>query len=314
MDNIQHQQMVQETVKDRFKGKKNKKSRVKPLYPDSAEREYKRLLNEYNKVIDDTLEESMPSIRAAYRRCMRTDARYDSAADFERELDEILRKVRAKLEQRLSKFRLEEKVDQIGQMTNRSTIRQWKRMVKKTLGVDLQDDYYKGDFYKRAVDMWVQDNVLKIKGLPQTSLDSVRQTIVDGYKAGKTIRELTSDIQSEHDVSRSYAKMLARDQVSTLNAQITQMQHSDAGVTKYEWSTSRDGRVRECHRALDGKIISWDDPPEMWYMTKHGIVNTGRKCHPGEDYQCRCCAIPVFDKETLNLPIKGKQEEKQSVR
>ena len=29
----------------------------------------------------------------------------------------------------------------------------------------------------------------------------------------------------------------------------------------------------------------------------------GRSCHPGEDYQCRCIGRPVFNKNTLNLPV-----------
>ena len=32
-------------------------------------------------------------------------------------------------------------------------------------------------------------------------------------------------------------------------------------------------------------------------------VGNGRKCHPGQDYQCRCCAIPVFDIDNLDLPV-----------
>ena len=46
-------------------------------------------------------------------------------------------------------------------------------------------------------------------------------------------------------------------------------------------------------------MFSYDDPPEMWYMTKHGIVYTGRRCNPGEDYGCRCVALPIFDEDEI---------------
>ena len=49
----------------------------------------------------------------------------------------------------------------------------------------------------------------------------------------------------------------------------------------YEWRTRGDGRVRSSHRENDGQVFSWDNPPP-----------TG---HPGEDYGCRCRAIPVSD-------------------
>ena len=71
------------------------------------------------------------------------------------------------------------------------------------------------------------------------------------------------------------------------------------------WKTVHDSRVRDCHQSFDGKIFSWDDPPEIWYKTKtRGIVHTGRRCHPGEDYCCRCAAIPVFDINTINVPME----------
>ena len=86
------------------------------------------------------------------------------------------------------------------------------------------------------------------------------------------------------------------------------MQQEDAGCTKYRWSSSKDSRVRDCHRALDGKIFRWDDPPEMWYETKADRVYTGRHCHPGEDYCCRCVAIPVFDLDTVDVPMQKAKE------
>jgi hypothetical protein len=49
-------------------------------------------------------------------------------------------------------------------------------------------------------------------------------------------------------------------------------------TTHYVWRTQGDARVRASHRANDGKIFAWDDPPP-----------TG---HPGEDYGCRCRAEP----------------------
>ena len=70
----------------------------------------------------------------------------------------------------------------------------------------------------------------------------------------------------------------------------------DAGVEEYIWSTSGDSRVRESHKKLNGKRFRWDDPPVV-------DEKTGRRCHPGEDYECRCVALAVFDFDTIDLPI-----------
>ena len=44
----------------------------------------------------------------------------------------------------------------------------------------------------------------------------------------------------------------------------------------YIWHTQGDGKVRESHAERDGKVFSWDNPPEGG--------------HPGEGYNCRCWA------------------------
>lgn len=107
----------------------------------------------------------------------------------------------------------------------------------------------------------------------------------------------------------SKANLLARDQIGTLSADLTRTRQESAGVKEYIWRSSGDERVRACHRELDGKTFRYDDPPAMWYMTKRGKIYTGRHCNPGEDYQCRCVAKPVFDFNRLNS--QAFKEKKQ---
>jgi SPP1 gp7 family putative phage head morphogenesis protein len=79
--------------------------------------------------------------------------------------------------------------------------------------------------------------------------------------------------------------LIARDQTLKLNSAITKDRHIAAGISEYTWSTSLDDRVRPEHEALEGTKHSWDAPPEPG--------------HPGEDFQCRCVAIPVIDEDLL---------------
>lgn len=309
MNNIQHHQMVKEAVQAKFRGNTTLRGKTTPMYPNSAEREFRRVTNGYMKLLNQTLKEHLPAMMAAYKRERRGDTRYDDAQDLDAEIRQELMKVAQELEQKLAAYGLYEMVEKIARLTKTTSLREWKRVVKETLGIDLMDDYYKGDFYEQALRMWVDSNVEKIKTIPTESLGSMRQIILDGYKQGRTIRDISKDIQEEYNVSNHRAQMFARDQVATLNAQITKMQQQDAGCKRYRWSTSHDARVRDCHRALDGKIFNWNDPPEMWYETKKsGRVYTGRRCNPGEDYACRCVAIPVFDLDTINVPMKGQED------
>lgn len=72
------------------------------------------------------------------------------------------------------------------------------------------------------------------------------------------------------------ARLFARDQMQRFNKAVTLSTFINAGVTKIKWVTCHDVRVRETHRALDGKIFSINDlPPEI------------------DDYNCRCGLVPV---------------------
>jgi SPP1 gp7 family putative phage head morphogenesis protein len=305
VNNIQHQETVKNAVRAKFYGHEAIKSKTVPAYPKTAEREFRRVTGAYMKLLNEELKKKLPEMMAEYSRERRGDSRLDDSRDLDARLRQLLQEVAEALERRVSEYGLDEKVEQIASITKDTSIREWKRAVKNTLGIDLLDDYYKGEIYDEAIRRWIAENVLKIKSLPTETLGDMRQIILDSYMKGSSIRDIQKEIQEKYDVSKKKAQLLARDQVATLNAQITKLQQQDAGCKKYRWSSSKDSRVRDCHRELHGKTFSWDDPPEMWYETKSkGRVYTGRKCHPGEDFCCRCVAIPVFDLSTIDVPMK----------
>jgi SPP1 gp7 family putative phage head morphogenesis protein len=144
------------------------------------------------------------------------------------------------------------------------------------------------------LEQWVSANVDLIKTVPKDSLGSLKEKVYSDYMNGRSTTNIVKELQRQYGMDKRHAQLIARDQTAKLNSNITQSQQRDAGVNKYKWSTVGDGRVRDSHDALDGEIFSWDDPPE---------TDDGRRCHPGEDYQCRCCAIPVFDIDELDLPV-----------
>lgn len=308
MNNKLHQEAVQRAVKDRFRGNQPLKSKAIPAYPESAEREFQRITNGYMRLLNQTLKEHLPAIMNAYKIERNGNTRLDDAQDLDGEVRRELQKVAAELEQKLAAYGLDALVKKVARLSQAATLREWKRICKETLGIDLMDDYYRGDYYEAVLRRWVDENIRMIKSIPMETLGAMRETIRQGFIHGMTITDIQKQIQKEYSVTRHKAQMLARDQIATLNAQVSKLQQQDAGCTKYRWSSSKDSRVRDCHKALDGKIFSWDDPPEMWYETKKaGRVYTGRRCHPGEDFLCRCCAIPVFDFDTIDLPIAERK-------
>jgi len=306
MNNPGHQQIIRDMTQGKYRGSYTLNSRTLPRYPEAAERELRRINRLYMRIVREALQKHLPEVIMACKEG-RNDARLDAGFRFTDKIRKIMQKVAEEIEQKIGAFGLEERIAKIANLTNAISLEEWRRSVKKTLGIDLLSDYYKGEVYAESLKRWTAENVLKVKSLPNDTLGKLEQVIVDGYQQGKSTKQLQKEIQEAYDVDKRKAELLARDQISTLNSQITKMQQTDAGVKKYRWSTSRDGRVRECHADLEGKVFSWDDPPEMWYSTKHGVVYTGRRCHPGEDYACRCVAIPIFDWQSVDVPISGKK-------
>lgn len=142
------------------------------------------------------------------------------------------------------------------------------------------------DILGDKIDQFRQENLDKITSLADGEIDTLEGILDDAEASGMRVEDLRKQIQERFDVTRSKADLLARDQVLSLNAKITQSRQTQAGISKYIWSSSGDERVREMHDDLDGTEQAWDDPP---VTNEDGDTN-----HPGEDYQCRCVAIPVI--------------------
>jgi SPP1 gp7 family putative phage head morphogenesis protein len=130
-----------------------------------------------------------------------------------------------------------------------------------------------------------------IKTLTKAAIDRVKVTVEENQ--GESVLTMQKALQEDVGVSASHGRFLARDQILKLNGQLTKDRQEDAGITKYEWVTSGDERVRPMHRALGGKEFSWDEPPK--------VSKDGRHEHPGGDYQCRCVANPILDLASLKV-------------
>ena len=289
---------IKSVVKKKFGRKRKLESKVVIQYKENLEREYQRTTNAYMRLLKDTITKYLPLLKTALQEANfdSTDGIRQDANNLPATIRKIFKQMNVELEEKTDRFMLRNKLERLGNLTRKLTVREWKRVVSKTLGVDLTEDKLLGDFYKTALKDWTDLNVDLIKSIPKNSLGDMEDIVINGFKGGSTVKSIMQDIQHTYGVSQSKARFLARDQMAKLNADISQQQQTDAGVEEYIWSSSGDGRVRDRHKELDGKKFKWSEPP---------IVDkkTGRRAHPGQDYQCRCVALPVFDIDTLDLPM-----------
>lgn len=279
-------------------------SRYIPQIPASAEREYVRMTNAYMGILKDALESELSKLKDVYRENLeaefREKRRVDSWIDtFLLAVLQIFQRIKNRVTGKVAEYCLQRKLERISNLNLRLTTKEWKRAVKSTLGIDIREDYYLGAFYTEKLDVWVRENVDLIRTIPEQTLDKMQEIVYKGFTRGRPTTQMVKDIQQTYQVGRRRAELIARDQTAKLNGQIQQAQQMDAGITEYIWRDCRDQRVRDSHRKLNGKKFRWDAPPVV-------DERTGRRCHPGQDYQCRCFARPVFNRMTLNLPIAGE--------
>lgn len=157
--------------------------------------------------------------------------------------------------------------------------------ITKATGVDLMRIIHQ-EKLAPALNLKVEENVDLIKTIPQTLLGRVKAAVLRNATAGASPVPLVDQIQAISGSTYSRAKLIARDQTAKTNASLTELRDEALGITEYRWMTSRDERVRPSHRAKQGQIFRYDDPP----------ADTG---NPGHDYQCRCVAQAIIDLDKL---------------
>ena len=296
MNDAARREAVKEAAKPKFRGHEKLNAKVKFTYPAGLIREYQRITNAYMVLLNKIVAKHLPEIKEAAKLEKQKTVRTDDIQDLGRVIRKAFEDMNIELEQEASSFGLEKKLESLAKLTRKLTIKEWKKVVKATLGIDILDDYYLGEFYREQLKKWTEENVGLIKTIPKDTLSKMENIVQEGFKTGKTTTSIVKEIQRTYGIEKRHARLIARDQMAKLNADITKSEQQDAGVEEYIWSTSGDSRVRDRHRALNGKTFRWDDPPVV-------DTKTGRRGHPGEDYQCRCVALPKFNINTLDLPV-----------
>jgi SPP1 gp7 family putative phage head morphogenesis protein len=127
---------------------------------------------------------------------------------------------------------------------------------------------------------------LYINDWKQEAIERLREKTQKNAALGYRADRLANIIKSEFGVSKNKAKFLARQETGLFVSKYREERYTNAGIKEYIWSCSLDERVRPDHKALHHTKWSWDSPP---------IVDrsSGRRGNPGEDFGCRCLALPV---------------------
>ncbi len=133
----------------------------------------------------------------------------------------------------------------------------------------------------------IKDNVGYIETIEVEYFADIEEIVNAGVEKGSSIKEIRQQLMARVEVTQNRAQFIAIDQAGSILGQMTAKRHQNIGIERFKWLTSKDERVRETHKELNNEVFPYSDPPEV----------NGRIVIPGEDYRCRCVAIPVFDDE-----------------
>lgn len=126
---------------------------------------------------------------------------------------------------------------------------------------------------------WAQNLDLYIKGWMKDAIFDLREEVqAHAYRGGRAAG-LVKSIQRTHNVSKEKAKFLARQETSLLMSKLREERYKDIGVVRYRWQGVDDARERPDHKALNGKIYAWAQPPVSDRATD-------ARNNPGEDFNC----------------------------
>lgn len=280
-----------------------------PTSTKTLENHHFQTFNFYiNKILSDVKETVLPKVPEIIEQ-RKSELNIDAYGDIISSLFGIVRiNWGSVFSEESAKGRIEETANRV----NKKSESDQDRIVISTLGVNpIRNETW----LQPKVESFTAENVALIKPLPDEILPEIEKIVRFGVESGESTRTIASrifgkakkingiDVKTIESKAKNKAKFLARDQVSKFNSSLTELRQTSIGVERYIWRTSRDERVRgnpsgkfpnavPSHFSLDGKEFYWSsNKPE----SVDGTARKPRGLNPGQDYQCRCIALPVLD-------------------
>lgn len=263
------------------------------LYPTGVERDYNRALQ---RNVVDPLEAAVRSTLFPALPVIFAQARQDADIRDIPEGTGWFETLRQALVQTLVQVGLDDAtitaiVRAVAASVDTFNAAQFHAVLRSVYGVDLFTRAPPG--LTGALQAFEMENIQLIKSIPTESLSRMNRKILNALQTGQSMRNTQSALIEEFGITKRRAELIARDQVGKLNGQLTELRQADIGVDSYTWRGVLDARERPEHRAREGKVFRWDQPPDDG--------------HPGQPIQCRCTAEPVLPSwEEMETRLTGR--------
>lgn len=193
-----------------------------------------------------------------------------------------------------------ESAQQVADMVAKFNVRAFASFSELVVG----ERYFPSSDEKNLIlNTWTENFVNLCKSTNEEMRKKAAGIISDGVLGGRNLKELVKELQTTcKDFAKTKSELIACTEVGKLNSAIARNQSESAGIEYYEWSAAMDGRTRETHANMDGRICRWgkDDVYYEWVEGDNGKrelkekKRTEKMYHgaPGTDFRCRCVALP----------------------
>lgn len=264
------------TIKDQLRALKPRGGRVKiqHRYPHRIQREYEA---ELRKILARLEREINEMVKPAIAEEIRTDS-----------LSDIMRMIADLVQRTLSGDAISRRV---AAEVARSNDEQISKAVARAIGVNV---VMPGSQISDRMEAWVIENTSLITNMQRDYVQRVQNAVSGGFRRGQTYGDMAKEINKATGISMRRAKLIARDQIGTLNAQVTEARDKELGIDSYIWNAQHDRRTRGKsnpgglypnsrydHYARDGKTFKYDNPPPDG--------------NPGEPISCRCFSTSIIE-------------------
>lgn len=289
---------INKLIKSQLKNKKKLPKMPRMLAPKQLERQYERELVKFISAIYSQVKSriisQLPRWSKDFEQNRPSNLKNDSADD---DILAAMEEVKIGLSREYSDQEIKRLAERQGLSVSQFNEKILQNGFRRVLGFDI---FLSQPYLKAELNMFATLNSKLIVGMRDEMLNKVEKNVMLGFSQGVRHEEIAKQLEEFIDplngTIRSRAKLIARDQTNKLNGQLTELRHSELGIKRYIWRTSLDERVRDSHRALEGKTFSYSDPPEVG--------------NPGEDFQCRCTAEPILSDilESASSPAENEDE------
>ena len=253
----------------------SKKRRIpRQLPPNQLERSYTRLLQRW---LGDAINSAYKDLVDALP-ILLPDGKKDAKVDASPTLESMLAMARKRMKAALDLDRFKKFLGGYSDKVEAWSKKEFDKQTRAAFGVDLLTN--NPQFEQRAKE-FISTNVDLITTLSDNTCSRIEKVMFSAAQDGRVYTSVAKELVEAEGIELRHAKLIARDQTGKLYGQLNADRQQAAGLTDFIWRTSQDQAVRDMHAALEGQRFRFDDPPDV------GL--------PGEDYQCRCHAEPVFD-------------------